>query len=74
MQLKLRRSQRSGGMLSNKVIFALDARAALTEEEKALAELAPVHVGCFAETAADRLTRGVFSGTRRTVKSGSSAG
>lgn len=36
MQLKLKRSQRSGGVMGNKVIFALDARADLKPEEKAL--------------------------------------
>jgi hypothetical protein len=36
MQLKLRRSQRSGGVLGNKVVFALDARADLSTEEKGL--------------------------------------
>jgi len=36
MQLKLRRSQRSGGMLAKKVVFALDARADLSEEEREL--------------------------------------
>jgi len=36
MQLKLRRSQRSGGVVSSKVYFALDARADLSPEEKGL--------------------------------------
>lgn len=36
MQLKLKRSQRSGGMLGGKVIFALDARTDLSAEEKGL--------------------------------------
>jgi hypothetical protein len=36
MQLKLRRSQRSGGMMGGKVIFALDARTDLSPEEKGL--------------------------------------
>jgi hypothetical protein len=36
MQLKVKRSQRSGGMLGNKVIFILDARAQPTAEETAL--------------------------------------
>ena len=36
MQLKLRRSQRAGGMLRNQVIFALDARADLSPDEQAL--------------------------------------
>jgi hypothetical protein len=36
MQLKLRRSQRSGGMLASKVIFSLDARTDLTPDEKDL--------------------------------------
>lgn len=36
MQLKLRRSQRAGGMLGNKVVFVLDARAQPTPEEAAL--------------------------------------
>jgi hypothetical protein len=34
MQLILKRGQRSGGMLSNKIIFTLDARVDLTPEEK----------------------------------------
>ena len=36
MQLKLRRSQRSGGVVSSKVLFAIDARADLSAEEKGL--------------------------------------
>ncbi|WP_157785769.1 hypothetical protein [Bradyrhizobium liaoningense] len=36
MQLRLRRSQRSGGLISSKVFFALDARAELSPEEKVL--------------------------------------
>lgn len=36
MQLKLKRSQRAGGMLGGKVFFALDARAELSPDEKAL--------------------------------------
>ena len=36
MQLKLKRSQRAGGMLGGKVIFALDARTDLTPDEKGL--------------------------------------
>ena len=36
MQLKLRRSQRAGGMLGNKVIFALDARVDLSADEQQL--------------------------------------
>lgn len=36
MQLKLKRSQRTGGMLGGKVIFALDARTDLTPDEKGL--------------------------------------
>lgn len=36
MELKLKRSQRQGGMLGGKVFFAIDARADLTGEEKAL--------------------------------------
>ncbi|MCP1747597.1 hypothetical protein [Bradyrhizobium japonicum] len=36
MQLKLKRSQRTGGMLGGKVIFALDARTDLTSDEKGL--------------------------------------
>lgn len=36
MQLKLRRSQRAGGMLGGKVIFGLDARAELSAEEQGL--------------------------------------
>jgi len=38
MKLLLRRSQRSGGMMSNKVLFALDARAELSPEERSLIE------------------------------------
>ncbi|MGF1610378.1 MAG: hypothetical protein ACFCUQ_13340 [Kiloniellales bacterium] len=33
MQLKLKRTQRAGGLMGGKVYFALDARADLTEEE-----------------------------------------
>ena len=36
MQLKLKRSQRSAGMLGGKVMYMLDARAELTGEERAL--------------------------------------
>jgi hypothetical protein len=36
MQLKLKRSQRAGGMLGGKVIFALDARAELSGDEQGL--------------------------------------
>jgi hypothetical protein len=36
MQLKVKRSQRAGGMLGGKVIFVLDARAEPTPEEAAL--------------------------------------
>ena len=36
MQLVLRRSQRSGGMLGTKVVFGLDARADLTADERSL--------------------------------------
>lgn len=36
MQLKLKRTQRSGGMMGGKIIFALDARADLSADEKAL--------------------------------------
>lgn len=36
MQLKLKRSQRTGGMLGGKVIFALDARTDLTPDERGL--------------------------------------
>ena len=36
MQLKLRRSQRSGGLLGGKVFFALDARIELSAEEQQL--------------------------------------
>lgn len=34
MQLKLRRSQRDGGLVSTNVVFCLDARADLTEHER----------------------------------------
>jgi hypothetical protein len=36
MQLKLKRSQRSGGIMGGKVIFGLDARAELSPDEQAL--------------------------------------
>lgn len=36
MQLKVKRSQRAGGMMGNKVIFILDARAEPTGEEASL--------------------------------------
>jgi hypothetical protein len=36
MQLKLKRSQRSGGIMGGKVIFTLDARAELSAKEQAL--------------------------------------
>ena len=36
MQLKLRRSQRTAGMMGGKVVYMLDARAELTPDEKAL--------------------------------------
>jgi hypothetical protein len=36
MQLKLKRSQRSGGMLGGKIFFQLDARADLSNDENAL--------------------------------------
>lgn len=36
MQLKLKRSQRSGGMMGGKVFFQLDARADLSPDEQAL--------------------------------------
>jgi hypothetical protein len=36
MQLKLKRSQRSGGMLGGKLFFQLDARADLSGDEQAL--------------------------------------
>ena len=36
MQLKLKRSQRTGGMMGGKVIFILDARAEPTAEEASL--------------------------------------
>ena len=36
MQLKLKRSQRSGGIMGGKVLFALDARADLSAEEQGL--------------------------------------
>lgn len=36
MQLKLKRAQREGGMIGKKIIFALDARADLSNEEKDL--------------------------------------
>jgi hypothetical protein len=38
MKLLLRRTQRAGGMLGSKVLFALDARAELTPEEKSLVQ------------------------------------
>ena len=36
MHLKLKRSQRSGGIMGGKVIFGLDARAELTPDEQGL--------------------------------------
>jgi hypothetical protein len=36
MQLKLKRSQRTAGLMGGKIIFALDARAELTPEERGL--------------------------------------
>lgn len=36
MQLKLKRSQRAGGIMGGKVLFGLDARAELTPDEQAL--------------------------------------
>ncbi len=36
MQLKLKRSQRMGGMMGGKVLFALDARADLSKDEQTL--------------------------------------
>ncbi len=38
MQLKLKRSQRAGGMMGGKVLFALDARADLSADEKNLVQ------------------------------------
>lgn len=38
MQLKLKRSQRAGGLMGGKIIFILDARAEPTREEAALIE------------------------------------
>lgn len=38
MQLKLKRSQRAGGMLGGKVLFGLDARAELTSDERSLVQ------------------------------------
>ena len=38
MNLRLRRSQRSAGMLGNKILFALDARADLSTEERSLVD------------------------------------
>src|SRR5947208_17047345 len=35
MQLKLQRSQREGGVISKNVIFCLDARVQLTQQEQA---------------------------------------
>jgi hypothetical protein len=34
MQLKLKRSQRTGGMMGGKVVYMLDARAELTPDER----------------------------------------
>jgi len=36
MQLKLKRSQRAGGIMGGKVLFGLDARAELTPDEQSL--------------------------------------
>lgn len=38
MQLKIKRSQRAGGMMGGKVMFALDARADLSADEKNLVQ------------------------------------
>lgn len=38
MNLKLRRTQRSGGMINKKVFFAVDARVALSAEESDLVQ------------------------------------
>jgi hypothetical protein len=38
MQLKLKRSQRAGGMMGGKVLFGLDARAELTSDERSLVQ------------------------------------
>lgn len=38
MQLKLKRSQKTGGIMAKSVIFALDARAELSSEERAAVE------------------------------------
>jgi hypothetical protein len=38
MQLKLKRSQRSGGIMGGKVVFGLDARADLSAEERSLVQ------------------------------------
>ncbi|MBI4273942.1 MAG: hypothetical protein HY659_04515 [Rhizobiales bacterium] len=38
MQLKLKRSQRAGGLTGGKVFFALDARADLSPDEKSLVQ------------------------------------
>jgi hypothetical protein len=38
MQLKLKRSQRSGGIMGSKVLFGLDARAELSPDERNLVQ------------------------------------
>jgi len=38
MQLKLKRSQRSGGIMGGKVVFALDARVDLSADERGLVQ------------------------------------
>jgi hypothetical protein len=38
MQLKLKRAQRSGGLMGGKVIFGLDVRAELSADERALVQ------------------------------------
>jgi hypothetical protein len=38
MQLKLKRSQRTGGIMGGKVLFGLDARAELTPDERNLVQ------------------------------------
>jgi hypothetical protein len=38
MQLKLKRSQRAAGLMGGKVLFALDARADLSAEERSLVQ------------------------------------
>lgn len=78
MKLFLRRSQKSGGMLGGKIIFALDARIEPSDEEQSLikkyklgseivysSENARKH----ANAAVDQSNRGTFSGVAKGMMS-----